>query len=232
MPPRPPAHLIALVGLALAIPSASAAVSVVDGDLSPGSGHWTGSGEWGQLIVSPDTFLAIQADNLTPYYTAGGGTTSTQAIAKIDLTDLVPGIPYEVTVTASTVTGYIFGAGPVPDVTLNPGGLDFLIDDDPFGFTSALPEAILTTLLDGGGYQFAGYSGTPSTVSAIFIAPAETATLGLRGVEFDPAGETPVDVTNARILIHATSVRQIPEPSQVGLTLLSAAGWLLRRKRR
>lgn len=209
---------------------ASAALSVQDGIFPTTDPGWSGTGNWNRVTLAGTPMLAVEADNLTPYYNAAGGNPASQATTFLELTDWIPGGIYEVTFDSATTLGYQITGEPSPIITLNPGGIQVVINGVAAGTPQSASGIWLVDPADGN--TFGSALGAFSTSTVRFTVPqTTTATLGFRGVEM-PGDSPSVSVPNARILIDHVSIVLIavPEPSAAILSL-PAALLLLRRRR-
>lgn len=211
---------------------ALASVSVIDGNFDTESGEWTASNSVKHLTIAGDSKLSLDSDNLAPYYSASGGTPTSLATALLVLSGMNTGYIYEVSFDFASVAGYRLTGETDPLLTLNPGGIQLMINGAAVDVVQPAPEIWLIDPLDSTALAFAAAEGLFSRGSVQFTAPGETATMGLRAIEAFNSGPA-ADVPNARLLIDQVTITFIAIPETgVPCLLLAAAGFFLRFRKR
>lgn len=209
----------------IACGSATAAISAIDGSFATATPDWAGTGTWARYQVAGNEMFALQADNLSPFYSAGGGQPATQAAVSIPVVDLIPQGIYELSFDFGSVAGYFLTGEADPILTLGLGGLQLLIGGVPVGALLQGSAVGLVDPADPAPQTYGGLSGSLVRGALTFTAPAETTTLGLRSGENPGTPAVAPDVPNALVLVDNITLTLIavPEPSSALLALFGAA---------
>lgn len=222
---------VCLLASLLAAGLSSAAISAIDGDFSTVTPDWAGTGSWARYQVATNEMFALQADNLAPFYIAGGAPPA--ASVSIPVVDLIPGGIYEISFDFGSVAGYYLTGDAEPILTLGLGGLQLMVGGTP---TGGLLQGTAVRLVDPGNPSpgtYGGLAGTFTRGTFTFTAPAASTTLGFRAAENPGLPDPLPDVTNALVLVDnvALTLIAVPEPGTPSCIAIAAAAMLVKRRR-
>lgn len=212
--------------------NASAAVSLINGDFATDASGWSGTGLWHRYVVSGDGMAALDADTLAPIYTADGASGPSQSTMFTTVSGLTVGDSYEVSFDFAYVSGYSLASQQAPFLTLNPGGLQLLLNNSPIGDALNAVGIRLIDPTEPSPQTYGGQSGLMGHGTGTFTASAESHVLGWRAFEGVPSGPDTPQITKALLLLDNVSIIPIPETGTSALVILAAASWVTGSRRR
>ncbi|MFC7336710.1 hypothetical protein ACFQY0_05945 [Haloferula chungangensis] len=222
-------YLTAILGCSLAAGQLHASVLIQNGAFTTSLEGWNGSGSWSRYAIGNNGLVALQADNLAPFYSASGGSNTTESSISTLITGLIPNSHYEVSFSIGSVVG-ISEAGSTL-LRFNPGGIQLLVDGVALAPVQMANEVQLLDPSTSSSHIYDDLAGTLGHLSLDFFTANDSITLSWRAVEGLASDPDNADVTLAIVLLDDVSLMRVPEPTTSALALVACLMTLTIRRR-